>query len=144
MISHLQCVLDCNLRGKIGKNSMWVKGIRWRLRELDCAAALPASSLYVCWPVGLTRLLWHPFLPLQRRLRRKETEVNAILSISESLEVLSFRCIPAVYWVGQKFVWAFVWKNPDEHFGQTNSLALGSQSFLPLLFGRLPSKSQLG
>lgn len=73
----------------------------WQLRELDYTAALPASlSLYVSWPVGLTHLLWHPFLPLQRRLRRKETgECHPFLFL-KAWRFSVFRCIPAVYWVG--------------------------------------------
>ena len=63
------------------------------------------------------------------------------LSISESLEVLSFQ-MHTHHLLGwpKKFVWAFVWKNPNEHFGQPNSLALSLQgnsraACLPLLFG---------
>ena len=122
----------------------------WQLRELDCAAALPAStSLHVSLPVGLTHLLWHPFLPLQRRLRRKETEVNAIPFYVWKLGGSQFSdACPQSIGLAKKFVWAFVWKNLNEHFGQTNNLALSLQgnsraACLPLVFGRLPCKDSL-
>lgn len=95
MISHLQCVLDGNLRGKIGKEfDVGWKVLDWQLRELDSAVAVPASWFLSSWLLaGQSPLTYSDALSSLSKgdCRGMRWRWIQSLSISETLERLSLQ-----------------------------------------------------
>ena len=104
MISHLQCVLDCNLRGKIGKNLMW--GERCKIDSSGNWTLLllcPPLRLCVCLDLWVSLTCWHPFPPSPKKTKegRDWGECHPFLFL-KAWRYSVFRCIPTIYWAGQK------------------------------------------
>lgn len=101
MISHLQCVLDCNLRGKIvGEFDVGWKVSGWSLGELEYTDFLPASwSLSISWSPGLVSPALIFISPSPKKDNKGKTRrwIQSVY-ISESSQVLSFQ-IYTYIWV---------------------------------------------